>query len=180
MTLKNLYLLIALGVLMSCNDEGKKVIEKPVTLIAKDKMVNIIYDMSLISAAKGTNRKLMEVKGINPNQYIYDKFDIDSVQFAQSNEYYAFDVDAYEQIYNNVKAKLQEKKKHYNTLVRAEEKKKDSINKERRKKADSLRERGELSRILPDDKALINSKQIRKNAPRPVKNIDSLKKLTNQ
>lgn len=171
------YILMTL-LIVSCGGEGKKRIKKPNDLIKKDKMVDIIYDMSLVSAAKGVNRKLMEQQGVNPEKYVYEKHGIDSVQFAQSNEYYAFDLDAYEEIYNKVKAKLERDKKVYTDLVQIEDRERDSLNREKRKTRDSLSE----IRTKIDNRAPIEFDDI-KTKSRPIgqiKNVDSLKKSQNR
>ena len=85
---------------LSCGNKKQRHVMKPTELISKSRMVDIIYDMAIISAAKGANRKLMEQNGVNPATYVYDKFDIDSMQFVQSNEYYSNYVQVYEDIYN--------------------------------------------------------------------------------
>ncbi|MGB1309376.1 MAG: DUF4296 domain-containing protein, partial [Oceanihabitans sp.] len=69
--------------------------EKPENLIPKDKMVNILIDMSLFNAAKGVNKKMVENNGIVLEEYIYKKHNIDSLQFAESNTYYAYNIETY-------------------------------------------------------------------------------------
>ena len=174
--MKHLTYILVLLLIVSCGGEGKKRVKKPDDLIKKDKMVDIIYDMSLVSAAKGVNRKLMEQQGVHPDQYVYEKHGIDSAQFAQSNEYYAFDLDAYEEIYNKVKVKLEKDKKHYTELVQIEDKERDSINKERRKTRDSISE---------NQKLIDNSTPFKLGGTKPqpigrIKNVDSLKKSRNR
>lgn len=170
-----LFILIA-----SCGGEGKKKVKKPNNLISKEKMVNIIYDMSLISAAKGVNRKLMEQKGVHPEKYVYEKYGIDSTQFAQSNEYYAFDVDAYEEIYKNVKTKLTKDKKVYTDLVQVEDNERDSINKERRKLRDSLKQQEDFISEELGDKRPLGIDRSKLKPARRLKNVDSLKKSRNR
>ena len=48
--------------------------EKPENLISKKVMVDVLYDMALISSAKGSDRRILEKKGIVPQDYIYSKF----------------------------------------------------------------------------------------------------------
>ena len=162
-------------ILISCDGEGKKAIKKPDNLIPKSKMTNIIYDMALLSAAKGVNRKHMEQKGVHPEKYVYVKYGIDSIQFAQSNEYYSYDLDAYEGIYNKVKERLEREKKEYTELSKAEKKELDSLNKERRKNRDSLKNGND-----DDDMKLLNKTNLIKDETRTLnrsKNVDSLMKL---
>ena len=80
-------------------------------LISKEKMVDIIYDMTLINVAKGVNKSILENNGIIPEQYLFNKHSIDSMLFAKSNEYYSYDLKTYQTIYDNVKIKLEKNKK---------------------------------------------------------------------
>mgnify|MGYP000046392006 FL=1 len=43
-------------------------------------------------------------------KYIFEKYNIDSLQFVLSNEFYSNDLNKYLDIYNRVKEKLQENK----------------------------------------------------------------------
>jgi len=114
------YIFLILVVVVACNDINRP--KKPDNLISKNKMVGIITDISLINAAKGTNKKLIEGNNINPENYVFQKYDIDSLQFAESNHYYAYDVKEYEDIYLKVKQGLQDKKKE-NKAIQDKERK---------------------------------------------------------
>ena len=70
-------------------------------------MVDILYDMSLISVSKGINKRILENNGMKPKKYILKKYNIDSLQFALSNEYYSKDLETYLSIYEKVLNKLQ-------------------------------------------------------------------------
>ena len=79
----------------------------PVNLISEDKMIEILYDMSLISVSKGINKRIIENNGMKPKKYILKKHNIDSTQFVASNEYYSKDLETYLSIYEEVLKKLQ-------------------------------------------------------------------------
>jgi len=64
---------ISLLVVCSCKNNAIDVPEKPDNLISKNKMVDIIYDMAVINAAKGINKKVLESEGIYPQDYIFNK-----------------------------------------------------------------------------------------------------------
>ncbi len=81
-------------------------VEKPDNLIPEDKMVNIIYDLSLLEAMRSQKPAALEQNQINPNKYIYGKYKIDSLQFVKSNEYYASDLKHYKELYEKVAEKL--------------------------------------------------------------------------
>ena len=79
----------------------------PDNLIAEEKMVDILYDMSLISVSKGINKRILENNGMKPKKYILKKYNIDSLQFVASNQYYSKDLETYLSIYEEVLNKLQ-------------------------------------------------------------------------
>lgn len=143
MILKRLipYLGIVLSV-TACYQYNKP--EKPRSLISKKKMVDVLIDVKLISSANGANKKIMENHGINSETYIFKKHNIDSLQFALSNEYYAFNIKEYEEIYTKVKDSLEQLKEIYKKLELKEEaeakaqKKKDSISNRLLEGKDSL------------------------------------------
>ena len=101
----------------------KELVKEPKHLIEREKMVNIMYDLSLLEAMKVENPVLMDSFKYNSNQYIYKKYKIDSVQFAQSNIYYAADYKEYEKMYIQIKARLDKEKTLVNSLMKAEAKK---------------------------------------------------------
>ncbi len=92
--------LLILIIFCSCgfvNDENLV----PDNLIAEEKMVDILYDMSLISVSKGINKRILENNGMKPKKYILKKYNIDSLQFVLSNEYYSKDLERYLKIYEH-------------------------------------------------------------------------------
>jgi hypothetical protein len=164
--IKTLKYILFFVFVISCKNNNIVRPNKPNNLISKDKMAEIIYDISLVNSAKGVNKKIMENNGIIPEDYIYKRHNIDSLQFALSNEYYAYNLKTYEAIYNNVKEKLEKDKKHFQAIIKAEQKTKDSINKKTRRKFDSLKKTGKL---IP------NNKRSKRDSIflRPLKKIDT-------
>jgi hypothetical protein len=94
-----LFILLVFTILSCTKLKGPK---KPKNLISKDKMAAILIDAKLLTSANSANKLVMRDAGVNLNNYIYEKHHIDSLQFALSNNYYAFHVEDYEEIYNNV------------------------------------------------------------------------------
>ena len=97
---------IILMALLLCSCHSLEKPKKPEDLISKQKMADILEDVYILNAAKGTNREILETNGRDPEAYILKKYGVDSLQFAQSNDYYAFDVKAYEEIVGSVKERL--------------------------------------------------------------------------
>ena len=91
-------------VLISCQNSA---IEKPNNLIDEDKMIDILYDISVLEAIKVTNPKSLETRKINTNKYIYQKYKIDSLQFVKSDLYYASDITNYQKMYKKVIEKIE-------------------------------------------------------------------------
>jgi sulfur relay (sulfurtransferase) DsrF/TusC family protein len=97
-----------LMVLVSCKNTP---IDKPQNLIEEDKMINILYDNSVLQAIKVTNPKSLETRKINTNKYIFQKYKIDSLQFVKSDLYYASDADNYGKMYKKVIEKIENVRK---------------------------------------------------------------------
>ena len=108
-------------VLVCC---GEKVIQEPENVISKEKMIDILYDLSLINAAKGTNPKILEENGVEPTNFLFEKHGIDSLQYVNSDSYYASIPLEYQAIYEAVASRLEKEKKE--------------IEEERKRKNDSI------------------------------------------
>lgn len=106
-------------------------------------MATILYDISLLNAGKIINESILNEYEIEPMEYIYSKYGIDSVQFVGSDTYYASIPTVYESIYTKVKEKLEEDEKFFEE--------------ERQQKQDSLMEAKE--KLNPNlKKKQVNSK----------------------
>lgn len=112
---------LAIGTLLvSCKDE---VVEKPERLIEKDVMVDVMYDLAVLEAIKYQNPVSLDTFKINPRDYIYKKYKIDSLQFAKSNVYYAVDYEGYKLMFEQITKRLDANKKSADSLVNLENKK---------------------------------------------------------
>lgn len=115
--------------------------EKPKNLISKEKMVDVLTEAYLANAARSVNNQAIIDKGIKVDSLIFKKFEVDSVQFAKSNDYYAADINMYLDIFQKVEARLV-----------AMEKKLDSIRNMDRKRKDSVESNQNKERIIADPK----------------------------
>ena len=61
--------------------------EKPENLISKKKMTDLLYDMHLAIGTSNVQNVKYE-KNRNYMAFVYEKYGMDSVQFAMSNIYY--------------------------------------------------------------------------------------------
>lgn len=125
MKLKSIWVCMVLLSIVSCKD---KTIEKPDNLISKKQMTDILLDIALLNAARGATTDMMEKNGIVPEEYIYQKYDIDSLQFAESNTYYASKPANYAAMYKEVQTRLKGMKEEFDE-AREAQRKSDSIQK---------------------------------------------------
>lgn len=99
--------------------------EKPKNLISKEDMVNILIDLKIIASITAVDDiKVLDSNNVQSQKYIYKKYNIDSTQFAMSNDYYAFHINDYEAIYIKVKDSLEALSRFYEDLEQKELKEK--------------------------------------------------------
>jgi hypothetical protein len=123
--MKKIILILALlTLLISCKDE---VVKKPERLIEKDVMIDIMYDLAVLEAIKYQNPVSLDTFKINPRDFIYKKYKIDSLQFAKSNVYYASDYEDYKLMFEQITKRLDASKKSADSLVNLEKKKKKPV-----------------------------------------------------
>ena len=130
MKIKHVSALLMLLFLSSCYNIKKP--EKPENLISKDNMVNVLVDIAIMSSAKGVNKRKLEENGIVPDVFIYKKHSIDSLTFAESNAYYAYDIDTYTGIYKRVKDSLSVVREKYKAIDKKEKEEKEAKKKKLR------------------------------------------------
>ncbi|CAM4112420.1 DUF4296 domain-containing protein [Zobellia nedashkovskayae] len=88
----------------ACNET---LLEEPKNLIPKERMVEILQDLAIVNAAKTTNLQVLRDNGLEPMDYIFNKYSIDSLQLVESDRYYASLPVEYEKIYKEVEANLE-------------------------------------------------------------------------
>ena len=119
-------------ILISC---GEKVIEPPENLIDEEQMSLILYDIAILNTTKGTNPAILKKNNIKLMPFIFEKYKIDSLQFAQSDLYYASIPLKYQEIYETVEERLEVV---VNTIKKQEDRKRDSAKKANKVRKDSL------------------------------------------
>ena len=171
--MKRYFLIISamLFLLSSCQDLQRT--KRPDDLIPEEKMVDIITEVSLLQGARSYHKEILEQNGLNPREYIWRRFDVDSSQFARSSNFYAENYEQYQRIYDSVKSRLEEMKDVYDSLRQEEERVKDSISAEVRSR-DSLRIRNDslilIDSIVPIDSIVDSPKRF----PEPITRKDTI------
>jgi hypothetical protein len=115
----------------------EKVIEKPENLIPKEKMADILYDMTLYQATESVNKSIVDSYDVEMMQLIYTTYKIDSTAFVESDLYYASIPLVYQSIYEEVEAKIEAKRL---ALEQVRKRRSDSIRQIQKKQTDSLKQ----------------------------------------
>ncbi len=85
--MRKIIVLIMLFFVLSCDKKFKA--PKPDVLIEQPVMEDILYDISLLKAAKSKKFKVLNDNNVNAGAFIYKKYKIDSIILRQNIEYYA-------------------------------------------------------------------------------------------
>lgn len=127
------YWLLILGlVFIGCQDVKRP--EKPKNLIPKDKMVDILAEAYYANAAQSVRNRALFGEDIRLDSLVYAKFDIDSLQFVASNNYYAADVNTYIELFRKVEVKMTELEQELDRAREESQKNRDSLSEAARKR----------------------------------------------
>jgi uncharacterized protein YcfL len=121
---KIITLLLTLLLFVGCKEE---VVKKPSQLIAKDKMIAIMHDLALLDGIKYQAASITDSLKITPAQYIFKKYKVDSLQFAQSNVYYAADYIEYKNMFDQIIKRLDNRKVVVDSILKIEDAKKAKL-----------------------------------------------------
>lgn len=124
-----IFIFICILSFFGCQDVKQP--EKPKNLISKEKMVDILTEAYLANAARSVNNQAIIDKGIKMDSLIYKNFGVDSLQFADSNAYYAADINMYMEIFQKVEARLVGMQQKMDSIREADKNRKDSIGKQK-------------------------------------------------
>ncbi|MFP2995711.1 DUF4296 domain-containing protein [Spongiivirga sp. MCCC 1A20706] len=143
--------LLAVILILVCSCKKPNAIKKPDNLIGKDKMVQVLYDLHMLSATKSSAKEVLSDNSIDADQYVFTKYSIDSIQLAKSMTYYASKPSEMAEMYNVINSRLEEQKKIF-------EKERDSISKKNKLKAKSIKLKDSLLEERKKEKMLTAEK----------------------
>ncbi len=127
---KFIYILILSVFFGACT--SNTIIKKPKNLIAKEQMVDLLTDIFI--AEGGDNIKNINLqRNANYFPFVFEKYQIDTIRFRESNYYYTSRIDDYDEILEKIDARLKELKQQYDVEIKLT----DSLE---RVKKDSLRD----------------------------------------
>lgn len=121
--MKKLACILLSILLFSC---GEETVKKPDNLLPEDKMVDMLYDISVLQAINSFTPQALDSNKVEAKHYIFTKYKTDSLTFAQSHEYYASDMEKYEGIQKKIVAKIEKDKVKYGLKKTEEIKKRGS------------------------------------------------------
>jgi len=109
---------IALIAMIFSGCQDVKYPEPPENLLPKEKFAQILADAYVgnASRSRSVNNRILRSKGIQLDSLLYGKHQVDSLSFAESNAYYASNIDLYTEIILNVEKILSEKKARIDSL----------------------------------------------------------------
>lgn len=107
-------ILVAFMVLFGCSNKAPK---KPKNIIPMETMEQVLYDVYMLNAIKISNKKLLQKEEVSFQNEIFDKYQIDSLQFVNSNNFYASDFESYSVLIERVKTRMNSNKKEVEQLV---------------------------------------------------------------
>ena len=92
-------LLIIGFVFVSCS---KNPVPKPDNKIEEEVMTNILFDISILQATEGAMSNKLDSANIQIENYIYEKYKIDSTTYYQNIRFYAADSEKYKKMHQEV------------------------------------------------------------------------------
>lgn len=107
--------LVIFILVLSCT--SNTIYKKPDDLIQKDLMIELIGQMQIANAAR-SSKNLNKERSLEYMALVYNKYGIDSARFARSNFYYSTKIDEYKKMMQQVKADLNQLKKHQDFIVK--------------------------------------------------------------
>lgn len=175
---KKIYIFILSVFLGACT--SNTILKKPENLIPKEQMVDLLTDIFLANG--GDNIKNLNLqRNVNYFPLIFDKYQIDTIQFKESNYYYTSRIDDYDEILGEVDKHLKALRKQLEFEVKMKDSikalKRDSIKAYKAFERDSIKTYDSLriERVRKSRENVIKRRRIKEDSIRALKR-DSIKK----
>lgn len=135
---------------LSC--QGIQPVPKPDPLIEKATMENIIYDITLINSARGYNIQRFTQTGVNPKCHVFEKYEIDSAQYAQNILYYSASLEEYGELIDTVRKRIEKEHKILDSVYQEDKRVKDSMRNARGRK---LKEKQDSINVIQPNRGIL-------------------------
>lgn len=130
-------IILVLFLSVSCK---KELVKEPKKLITREKMIDIMYDLSLLEAMRFQKPLSLDSVESDPTKFILKKYKVDSLQFAQNNMYYASDYESYKDMFDEVSKRIAVNQRAADSLAKIDEKKAAKTNKNKPALKEELRD----------------------------------------
>ena len=111
--MKKFFLIVLTISFFSCGDNEVK---RPANLLTEQQMENILYDMALLQAMNAVTPQEMYNNGIIAGNYIYKKYNIDSLTLVQNEKYYAYNIEELQNIQKRVAERLKAEQAPFDSI----------------------------------------------------------------
>ena len=117
---------ILLFLIISCLAcDGSTPVEPPDEKMTTEMMENVFYDIMLMKAIKNSNYVDLAHKEYFTDQFIYEKYGIDSLQLAQNQTYYAQKPKLLKKIFENLEIRSKQMEDSIDTIMKRKERLKE-------------------------------------------------------
>lgn len=110
-------IILFLLLVIACEEH---LVERPENLIPKDKMISMLYDIAVLNAAQEISSDVLLEHKIEPSEFVFEQYNVDSALFAKSDLYYASLPKEYDAIYAAVRERLDQEKERLDELRKQE------------------------------------------------------------
>lgn len=98
-------------------------VKKPENFIEKEKMIDILYDLTKLEASKNYSQREFNNREVEIKKMIFKKYQVDSIQMANNIAFYAEDFKLNEEVFDSVKERLARDKEYIDSIVSIENEK---------------------------------------------------------
>ena len=100
---KIIYIFALLLIVVACK---KNIVPKPDKFLDEKQMESLLYDLAVLESMKVSQAQMLDSLQFNSKQFIYKKYQLDSLSLAQNMVYYASLPKDYDRIVRKVEEKL--------------------------------------------------------------------------
>lgn len=104
---KIIYIFALLLIVVACK---KNIVPKPDKFLDEKQMESLLYDLAVLESMKVSQAQMLDSLQFNSKQFIYKKYQLDSLSLAQNMVYYASLPKDYDRIVKKVEEKLKKQR----------------------------------------------------------------------
>lgn len=104
---KIIYIFALLLIVVACK---RNIVPKPDKFLDEKQMESLLYDLAVLESMKVSQAQMLDSLQFNSQQFIYKKYQLDSLSLAQNMVYYASLPKDYDRIVKKVEEKLKKQR----------------------------------------------------------------------